>query len=116
MLKGLLMLLRLLWLVVLLTGALFYFHVAVPISLHIYMGFAIGAILIVIAVMGLRVATALAVVTILVAVLLPVIGILQLKHLTMPDLPYIQITHVIIGIAAIALGEIVGKKARLAAL
>ena len=116
MLKGLLMLLRLLWLVVLLTGALFYFHVAVPISLHIYMGFAIGAILIVIAVMGLRVATALAAVTILVAVLLPVIGILQLKHLTMPDLPYIQITHVILGIAAIALGEIVGKKARLAAL
>jgi hypothetical protein len=34
----------------------------------------------------------------------------------MPDLPYIQITHVILGIAAIALGEIVGKKARLAAL
>ncbi len=116
MLKGLLMLLRLLWLVVLLTGALFYFHVAVPISLHIYMGFAIGAIMIVIAVMGLRVATALAAVTILVAILLPVIGILQLKHLGMPDLPYIQITHVIIGIAAIALAESLGKKTRLAAL
>jgi hypothetical protein len=110
------MLLRLLWLVVLLTGALFYFHVAVPISLHIYMGFAIGAIMIVIAVMGLRAATALAAITILVAILLPVIGILQLKHLTMPDLPYIQITHVILGIAAIALAEIVGKKTRLAAL
>ena len=116
MLKGLLMLLRLLWIVVLLTGALFYFHVTVPISLHIYMGFAIGAILIVIAVAGLRAATALAAVTILVAILLPVIGILQLKHLTMPDLPYIQITHVILGIAAMALAEIVSKKTRLAAL
>jgi hypothetical protein len=116
MLKGLLMLLRLLWLVVLLTGALFYFHVAVPISLHIYMGFAIGAIMIVIAIIGFRAAMPLALVTILVAISLPVIGILQLKHLTMPDLPYIQVTHVVLGIAAIALAEIVGKKTRLASL
>jgi hypothetical protein len=115
MLKGLLMLLRLLWLVVLLTGALFYFHIAVPISLHIYMGFAIGALMIVIAIIGFRGAgAALSAITILVAIVLPVIGIMQLKRLTMPDLPYIQITHVVIGIAAIALAEIVGKRARLA--
>lgn len=114
MLKGLLMLLRLLWLVVLATGTLFYFHVAVPISLHIYMGFAIAAIMIVIAIMGLRAALVPALLTIVVAILLPVIGILQLKHLTMPDLPYIQITHVVLGIAAIALAEITGKRARLA--
>jgi hypothetical protein len=80
-----------------------------------YLGFAIGFILILIGVMGLRVATGVAAATIVIAVLLPVIGILQLKHLTMPDLPYIQITHVIIGIASIALAEITGKRVRLAA-
>ena len=113
MLKGLLMLLRLLWLVVLLTGTLFYFKIAVPLGLHMYMGFAISALMIIIAIMGLRAAAVLSVVTILVAFALPVIGILQLKHLTMPDLPYIQATHVVLGIAAIALAEIVGKRTRL---
>ena len=115
MLKGLLMTLRLLWVVNLLTGALIYFHVALPLSVHMYLGFAITLVMIVIGVMGLRPAAALAAITILVGISLPVIGILQLKHLTMPDLPYIQITHVILGVAAIALGEITGKRIRLAA-
>jgi hypothetical protein len=114
MLKGLLMTLRLLWLIVLITGALYYFHVAVPLNVHMYLGFAIGAILIVLGVLGLNRATGLAILTILIAVLLPVIGILQLKHLTMPDLPYIQITHVIIGIAAIGIAEILGKRLKTA--
>ena len=113
MLKGLLMTLRLLWLVNLLTGALIYFRVALPLSVHMYLGFAITLVMIVIGVMGLRAAAALAAITILVAISLPVVGILQLKHLTMPDLPYIQITHVILGFAAIALGEITGKRIRL---
>ncbi len=114
MLKGLLMLLRLLWIVVLITGTLTYFKVAVPLGLHIYMGFAIAALMIAIAIIGFRAATGLAIVTILWAIALPVIGILQLTHITKPDLPYIQITHVILGIGAIALAEIIGKRARLA--
>ncbi|SEB55216.1 hypothetical protein [Terriglobus roseus] len=113
MLKGLLMTLRLLWLVNLLTGALFYFHVGVPLNIHMYLGFAITLVMIMIGVMGLRYVFGLAVVTIVVGISLPIIGILQLKHLTMPDLPYIQITHVILGVAAIALGEITGKRIRL---
>jgi hypothetical protein len=114
MLKGLLMTLRLLWLLNLATGALYYFHVAIPLNVHMYMGFAIALVLIVIGIMGLRAATGVAAAAILVAILLPVIGILQLVHTGRPDLPYIQITHVILGVASIALGEIVGKRVRLA--
>jgi hypothetical protein len=116
MLKGLLMLLRLLWLVVFATGIMYYFKIAVPIGLHMYMGFAIAALMIIIAIMGFRAATGVAAGTILVAILLPVIGILQLTHIGKPDLPYIQATHVIIGLAAIALAEILGKRTRLAAI
>jgi hypothetical protein len=116
MLKGLLMTLRLLWMVNLLTGALYYFHVAVPLNVHMYLGFIITLVMIVIGVLGLRAAAGLAALTILVGISLPVVGILQLKHLTMPDLPYLQITHVILGVAAIALGEITGKRIRLSAV
>ena len=63
--------------------------------------------------MGIRRVAGLAVLTILWAVSLPVVGILQLKHLTAPDLPYIQITHVLLGVGAIAIAEILGKRIRL---
>ncbi|AFL87409.1 hypothetical protein Terro_1088 [Terriglobus roseus DSM 18391] len=109
------MTLRLLWVVNLLTGALYYFHVAVPLNIHMYLGFAITLVMIMIGVMGLRSVIGLAIVTIVVGISLPVIGILQLKHLAMPDLPYVQITHVILGVAAIALAEITGKRIRLSA-
>jgi hypothetical protein len=114
MLKGLLMTLRLLWLVNLLTGVLYYFHFAAPLNVHVYLGFFISVVMIVIGIMGLRAAPVPALLTILCAIALPVVGILQLTHLTKPDLPYIQITHVIIGVAAIAFGEITGKRTGLA--
>lgn len=113
MLKGLLMTFRLLWLVNLLTGALYYFKVNVPLSAHMYVGFAIALVMLVIGALGLRAAAGLAVVAMLWAVSLPVIGILQLKHLNAPDLPYIQITHVLLGLGAIAIVEILGKRIRL---
>ena len=113
MLKGLLMTLRLLWLVNLLTGALYYFHVAVPLNVHMYLGFAIALVMLVIGVLGLRAAAALAVVTILWAISLPVVGILQLAHTGRPDLPYIQILHVLLGLGSIAVAEILGKRIRL---
>ena len=114
MLKGLLMTFRLLWLVNLLSGALYYFQVAVPLKLHIYVGFAIALVMILIGVYGLRAVTALASVTILWAISLPVIGIVQLVHLNRPDLPYIQVLHVLLGLGAIAIAEILGKRIRLA--
>jgi hypothetical protein len=114
MLKGLLMLFRLLWLIVLATGALVYFKVAVvPLSWHMYLGFAIALVMLIIGAIGLRAAAGLAVITMLWAVSLPVIGILQLKHVGMPDLPYIQITHVVLGFGSIAIAEILGKRVRL---
>ena len=116
MLKGLLMTFRLLWLIVLATGALIYFKVgAVPLNWHMYLGFAIALVMLVIGVLGFRASTGLAVLTILWAISLPVIGILQLKHLTLPDLPYLQITHVVLGLGSIALAEILGKRIRLSA-
>ena len=113
MLKGLLMTLRLLWLVNLITGALYYFHVALPLNVHMYLGFAIALVMLVIGVLGLRAAVGLAVVAILWAISLPVIGILQLAHLNRPDLPYIQITHVLLGLGSIAIAEVLGKRIRL---
>ena len=113
MLKGLLMTFRLLWLVNLLTGALYYFREAVPLNVHMYLGFAIALIMLVVGFLGFRAAAALAAITILWAISLPVVGILQLKHLTMPDLPYIQIVHVLLGFFSIVLVEILGKRVRL---
>ena len=113
MLKGLLMTLRLLWLVNLLTGTLYYFKVAVPLNVHMYLGFAIALVMLVIGILGLRAVAGLAVVAILWAISLPVIGILQLAHLNKPDLPYIQITHVLLGLGSIAIAEILGKRIRL---
>ena len=113
MLKGLLMTFRLLWLLNLATGALYYFHVNVPLKLHMYVGFAIALVMLLIGALGLRAAAGLAVVTMLWAVSLPVVGILQLKHLNKPDLPYVQITHVLLGLGAIAVAEILGKRIRL---
>ncbi len=115
MLKGLLMTFRLLWLLNLATGALYYFQVHVPLKLHMYVGFAIALVMIGIGALGLRAAAGLAALTMLWAVSLPVIGILQLTHLNRPDLPYIQITHVLLGIGAIAIAEILGKRVRLSA-
>ncbi len=114
MLKGLLMTLRLLWLIAFATGALVYFHVAVPLNVHMYLGFAIAAIMIVIGLMGIARVTVLAIVTILWAVALPVIGIMQLTHIGKPSLAMFQILHVFIGIGAIALGEITGKRIKTA--
>lgn len=105
---------RLLWLLNLLTGALYYFQVKVPLSLHMYVGFAIAFVMLGIGALGLRAAAGLAIVTLLWAVSLPVVGILQLKHLNAPDLPYIQITHVLLGLGAIAIAEILGKRIRIA--
>ncbi len=117
MLKGLLMTFRLLWLIVLATGALVYFKVAaVPLNWHIYLGFAIALVMLIIGAMGLRAVTGLAIITMLWAVSLPVIGILQLKHINLPDLPYIQITHVVLGLGSIAIAEILGKRVRLSGL
>ena len=114
MLKGLLMTFRLLWLLNLLTGALYYFQVNVPLRVHIYVGFAIALVMLGIGALGLRAAAGLATVAMLWAVSLPVVGILQLKHLNAPDLPYIQITHVLLGLGAIAIAEILGRRVRLA--
>ena len=115
MLKGTLMTIRLLWLVNLITGALFYFHtVAWPISVHMYIGFAIALLMIVLGLMGITRLAGLAIGTILVAILLPVIGIMQLTHIGRPDLPYIQITHVIISIASIGIAEVLGKRLKTA--
>ncbi len=115
MLKGTLMTIRLLWLVNLVTGVLFYFHtVAWPINLHMYIGFAIALLMIVIGLMGITRLAGLAIGTIIVAILLPVIGILQLTHIGRPDLPYIQITHVIIAIASIGIAEVLGKRLKTA--
>ena len=105
--------LRLLWLVNLLTGTLYYFHVALPLNVHMYLGFAIAAVMLVIGILGLRAVTGLAVITILWAISLPVIGILQLVHAGRPDLPYIQILHVLLGLGSIAIAEILGKRVRL---
>lgn len=116
MLKGSLMLIRLLWLVSIATGVVLYFRPGLlPVNIHMYIGFAIALLMIVVGVIGLRVAAGISVVTILVAISLPVVGILQLAHLGRPDLPYIQITHVVLGLAAIAVAEITGKRVRLAA-
>ncbi len=115
MLKGTLMTIRLLWLVNLITGVLFYFHlVGWPISVHMYIGFGITLLMIVLGLMGLRAATVLALGTVLAAILLPVIGILQLTHTGRPDLPYIQVTHVLIGIASIGVAEVLGKRLKTA--
>lgn len=109
------MTIRLLWLVNLITGALFYFHtVAWPISVHMYIGFAIALLMIVLGLMGLGRAIGLALGTIVMAILLPVIGIMQLTHIGRPDLPYIQITHLIIGIASIGIAEVLGKRLKTA--
>jgi hypothetical protein len=114
MLKGLLMTFRLLWVLVLVTGALAYFKVAaVRLSWHIDLGFVIALVMLVIGALGLRAAPGLAVTTMLWAISLPVIGILQLTHLGRPDLPYIQITHVLLGLGSIAIAEILGKRIRL---
>ena len=112
MLKGLLMTMRLLWVVNLLTGALYYFHAAVPLKLHMYLGFAIALIMLGIGFLGLRAAAALAVVTFLCAISLPVVGILQLTRTGQPDLLYIQLLHVLLGVGSIALTEILGKRVR----
>lgn len=115
MLKGTLMTIRLLWLVNLVTGLLFYLHlVAWPISVHMYIGFGITLLLIVLGLMGLRASTTLALGTVVAAVLLPVIGILQLTHIGRPDLPYIQVTHVLVGIASIGVAEVLGKRLKTA--
>jgi len=110
MIKGLLMTLRLLWLIVLITGALIYFHVAVPLQAHMGLGYLIALIMVIIGALGFRASTPLAILTILVGIALPVLGRTQIAHMGMPDLPYIQITHVILGIAAIGLAEVLGKR------
>ncbi len=109
------MTIRLLWLVNLITGVAFYFHVvAWPISVHMYIGFAIALLMLVLGLMGLGRAVGLAAGTILMAILLPVIGIMQLTHIGRPGLPYIQITHLIIGIASIGIAEVLGKRLKTA--
>lgn len=104
---------RLLWLLNLATGALYYFKVNVPLNLHMYVGFAIALVMVLLGGLGMRTQQRLGILTIFWAVSLPVIGILQLKHLNAPDLPYIQITHVLLGLGAIAIAEILGKRIRL---
>jgi hypothetical protein len=115
LLKILLMTLRLLWLVSLVSGVLFYLHVAaLPLQIHMYLGFAIAAIMIAIGVLGMRVAAGLALLTIVWAIALPVIGIMQLAHPIMSSLLLTQIVHVVLGIGAIALAEVLGKRIRIA--
>lgn len=114
--KGILMTVRLLWLVSLVTGLLFYFHaVSLPINTHMYIGFAIALLLLVLGLIGFRAVAGLAIGTISFAILLPVIGILQLTHIGRPDLPYIQITHVLVALGSMGVAEVLGKRLRLKA-
>ena len=104
------MTIRLVWVVSIVSGALLYFHYAVPLKLHMYLGFLIAFLMIVLAVQGFKRVAGLASMTVLVAILLPVIGIVQLTKIGSPSLALWQVLHVVIGVAAIGLAEVLGKR------
>ncbi|MDQ2710838.1 MAG: hypothetical protein M3Y24_01160 [Acidobacteriota bacterium] len=81
-------------------------------KLHMWLGFIISFALLLLAIIGFvaRIRPVLPLVTLIWAVLLPVLGIAQLRIVPGPNHWTIQVLHVIIGIGAIGLAEVLGKR------
>ncbi len=80
--------------------------------LHMWLGFIITFALLLLAIIGFvaRMRPVLPLIALIWAVLLPVLGIAQLHIAPGPNHWIVQVLHVIIGIGAIGLAEVLGKR------
>jgi uncharacterized membrane protein YczE len=80
--------------------------------LHMWLGFIITFALLLLVILALlaRVRPAMPLVTFVWAVLLPVIGIAQLRIVPGPNHWTIRVIHLILGVGAIGLGEVLSKR------
>lgn len=111
--KLLVWILRLAFLVALGVGlALWSGHGYAYLSLHMWLGFIVTFALLLIVILSFisRVSPALPFVALLWAVALPAIGIAQLRMLPGHNHWLIQTTHLILGLGAIGLGEVLSKR------
>ena len=81
-------------------------------KLHMWLGFIVTFALLLLAIMGFvaRIRPVLPLVALLWAVLLPVLGIAQLRIVLGPNHWTIQVLHLILGIGAVGLAEVLGKR------
>ena len=106
--------LRLCWLAAIVLGVLFWTGRAVGlVPVHMLLGLLIALLLAVLAVLaGVRGNSALLIAGIAVAVLLPVVGVNQTSWVPGAGHWAIQVVHLLIGVAAIGVGEMAGARAR----
>jgi hypothetical protein len=111
---GVLMLLRLCWLAAIVLGLLFWIGRAPSlVPVHMLLGLLIAVLLVGLAVAaGVRGQPALLVAGLAVAVLLPLIGLNQDSWLQGSAHWVIQVLHLLVGVAAIAIGEVIGRRLR----
>jgi hypothetical protein len=116
MILGLAWLLRICWLISLALGlALWFGHGYQFLKLHMWVGFVITFDLLLLAIAGLlaRLPPVLPLLTILWAIGLPVIGIGQLRAMPGANHWIIQVIHLLFGLGAVGLGEVLSKRAQL---
>ncbi len=105
--------LRLTFLVALLLGLVLWTgHGYRYLSVHMWLGFVITFDLLALAILAFltRVKPALPLITVLWAILLPFIGIAQLHLLSGRNHWLIQVVHLLLGLGAIGLGEVLGGR------
>jgi hypothetical protein len=109
-----LMLFRLFWVVNVVLGVLFWTgHVTGLIPLHILFGVILTALLLILAVLAaIRGKPGLLVVGLIVAVLLPVVGLNQERWDQGSGHWVIQVLHLVVGILAIATAEAIGGRVK----
>jgi len=109
--KVLVMLARLAWVIALIIGVLIYGGHTLRIEFHVIPGAIVAFSLIGLALMARPVAGFLSVIGVLVALLLPVVGLLQLTDVDSLK-PSLTGVHILLALASIALSEILAKKLR----
>ncbi|MGH7910532.1 MAG: hypothetical protein ACREQM_06325 [Candidatus Dormibacteraceae bacterium] len=109
------MVIRVLWIVQIVIGIVFFSgHLLGLVSLHEALGTLIAICLLILSIVGLMRGRAgvVGVLGIIEAFLLPIVGIGQLSMLPGNDHIVIEVVHLLIGIAAIVLAEMIGARYR----
>jgi len=106
----LLMVARLCWLLALGTGVAFWQGWGVPLHAHMGLGGLMVLSVLGIALLGLSRRTGLALALAVVAVLVPVVGMMQLMAPLFDSRTLTQLVHVALGFCAIGLGEVLVKR------
>ena len=112
--KTLVMIVRLCWVIALVIGLLLWSGKEISLAVHALPGAIVAFSLLFLGVKGFRVAAAPAAVAVVVALLLPVLGIMQLGSLAATTGALLPALHVVLALASIGLAEVLGKKLRTA--